>query len=130
MGELIFLDRERMSAGVPSTTKHLFRHAQSNEYLWKYGPRIWFPKVRLQMVKGKKNQPTVSFKTDFHMTKFEIKQFLTRVYGLNVKGISTLNYEKKWQHNQGAKGNRTKGRSGYKKVYVTLSEEPVRSVVY
>jgi ribosomal protein L23 len=109
---------------------HFFRHAGSNEYLWKYGTRVWFPKVHLQLKQGKKNQKTVAFKTDPRLTKFEIKQFLTKVYGLHIKGISTLNYEKKIQHYHGGRGNYIKSRSGYKKAYVTLSEQPVPSIIY
>lgn len=53
----------------------------------------------------------------------EIKQFLERVYGLNVATVRTLNVE----------GKKKRGKHGfyrrpdYKKVYVTLNQQPAAS---
>ena len=107
-----------------------FRHPVTGEFLWKYGTRIWFPNVQMKIVQGKRHQKSVGFKTDQKITKFEIRQFLTKVYGLNVKKVCTLNYEPKYGH-AASWGNKKsiKMRSSFKKAYATLSDTPVKSVV-
>ena len=107
-----------------------FRHPLTGEFLWKYGTRIWFPSAQMKIVQGKRNQKSVAFKTDQKLTKFEIKQYLSKVYGLNVKKVCTLNYEPKFGH-AASWGNKKsiKMRSSFKKAYATLSDTPVKSVV-
>lgn len=113
--------------------QHLFRHPVTNEYLWKFGTRNFFPNVKLAIMKGKNKQQAVAFKTDKKLTKFEINQFLTTVYGLHVKKVNTLNYEPALGHHRSAGpkriGRRYKKRNGFKKAYVTLSDKPVKSVI-
>ena len=107
-----------------------FRNPATGEFLWKYGTRIWFPNVQMKIVQGKRNQKSVGFKTDQKLTKFEISQFLTKVYGLNVKKVCTLNYERQFGHSA-SWGNKKsiKMRSSYKKAYATLSDTPVKSII-
>ena len=112
----------------------MFRHPVTNEYLWKYGTKMFFPNVKLGVMRGKNNQASVAFKTDPKMTKFEIKQFLTSVYGLHVKKVNTLNYEPSLGHHHvpgpAKDGRRYKKRRGFKKAYVSLSDTPVNSMIY
>ena len=122
-----------MSAGFPGY-KHFFRHPVTNEYLWKYGTRTFFPNIKLAVTKGKPNQTSVGFRTTANLTKFEIKQFLTSVYGIHVKKVNTLNYEPALGHytakGPGRKGRRYKKRNGFKKAYVSVSDTPVNSIIY
>ena len=117
------------------SAKQFFRHPVTNEYLWKYGKKEYFPNIRLGLMRAKDpRNPVLSFRTDPKNTKFEIKQLLTSVYGFHVKKVNTLNYEPALGHHgapgPARRGRRYKKRSGFKKAYVSLSDTPVNSMIY
>lgn len=65
------------------------------------------------------------------MTKHEIKEYLTKVYGVDVKKVNTMNYEGK--HKRAGAG-RTFGRHVYKerdwkKAIVTLVDPSTQPTV-
>merc|ERR1712137_903146 len=121
-------------AGFQSS-KQLFRHPVTNEYLWKYGKKEYFPNIRMGLMRSKNPQnPVLTLRTDPKHNKFEIKQMLTSVYGFHVKKVNTLNYEPALGHHHAPgparKGKRYKKRAGFKKAYISLSDTPVNSIIY
>ena len=106
------------------------RHPVTGKYLWKFGTRQSLPNVRIALVQGKKSCPALTFHTEHQMTKFEIKQFLTRVYGFNVRKVNTLNYEREKRPSRTKRGVWVKKCSGYKRAYVYLSEKPAEHSIF
>lgn len=106
------------------------RHPVTGKYLWKFGTRQALPNVRIALVQGKKSCPALTFHTEHHMTKFEIKQFLTRVYGFNVRKVNTLNYEQEKRASRTKRGVWVKHRAGFKRAYVYLAETPAKHSIF
>lgn len=57
------------------------------------------------------------FKVPPKMTKPEIKEYLQKIYGMDVKKVNTTNYEGKWKR----RNNILHKRPAYKKAIVSLN---------
>ena len=61
-------------------------------------PRAFFGNAAMTMMKRPSNLPRnkVVFKVDPKMTKHEIKEYLTKLYQVDVKKVNTMIYEGNW----------------------------------
>lgn len=58
-------------------------------------PRVWFPQIPLQIMPHGNQLTTkgiVQIRTTNNQTKTEIKNYLTKVYGVGVIKVNTMNY--------------------------------------
>jgi ribosomal protein L23 len=61
--------------------------------------KVWFPNMymRLISVKMKRNPPQALLHVPPSMTKLEVKEYLTKIYGVNVLDVATANFLGKWK---------------------------------
>ena len=61
--------------------------------------KLRFPNMAVTLMKRETNSRyhpnDVVFKVDPKFTKHDIKEYLTKIYGLNVQKVNTMNYEGK-----------------------------------
>lgn len=84
---------------------------------------VWFPQFAMTMVRrvsATQAPNNFVFRVDPKMTKPEIKQYLERIYGVNVQRVATVNYEGKVRRS----GQHRFKLNDYKKVYVRLGNSP------
>ena len=85
------------------------------------GPAVYFPKYTITLLlpapRHKKNQ--ASFRIPSHINKFDLYQYLTKIYGLNVLRISTYNFISKYYKENGI-DTRTRA---WKKAIVDLDHD-------
>ncbi|KAM0683307.1 mitochondrial 54S ribosomal protein YmL41 [Mitosporidium daphniae] len=85
------------------------------------GPAVYFPKYTVTLLLSaphhRKNQ--ASFRVPSHITKFDLYQYLTKIYGLNILKISTYNFIPKYYKENGV-DTRTRA---WKKAIVDLDHE-------
>jgi large subunit ribosomal protein L23 len=60
------------------------------------GFRMWMPSMPIMMVSARnataRRPATATFRVLPKMTKHEIKEYLTKIYGLPVNNVNTMNY--------------------------------------
>lgn len=85
------------------------------------GPKVYFPRFVFTLLRSSQNlEPNkVSFRVPKVMNKYDITQYLEKIYGINVKDIETIIYGRKV---------RTVGRyqivqGSWKKAIITLDHE-------
>lgn len=86
--------------------------------------RMWMPTMPMTLVSAHSathSRPsTASFRVLPRMTKHEIKEYLTKIYGLKVKKVTTLNYEGKRKRAIGKQKVVYYKYRDYKKAFVTF----------
>lgn len=86
----------------------------------KAGSKIYFPN-RSIVVQPKGNfitsKGTVSFLVSLNQTKYEIKQYVKKIYGLEVIKVNTMVYQGKMKRDAAGRWYRT---PAYKKAVVTV----------
>eukprot|EP01096_Ripella_sp_DP13-Kostka_P002078 TRINITY_DN1275_c0_g1_i1.p2 TRINITY_DN1275_c0_g1~~TRINITY_DN1275_c0_g1_i1.p2 ORF type:complete len:187 (-),score=79.55 TRINITY_DN1275_c0_g1_i1:80-619(-) len=115
------------SSPAVSTGEVKGQESLQTEEPWRWGPRIFFPNVPLMLKTSKRKSTQVVFKTTPKMTKFEIKQLLTKMYGLDVRKVNTLNQDGDLRRSKRARGVNVK-KADFKKAYVTLSKSSFDSL--
>ena len=96
------------------------------------GPaELFFPNVPFRVMRTKKQYgqtgspflKRVVFKVPPYMTKPEIKQYLTKIYGMQVTKVNTINVE---HYRQPIAGRKVKWfkKSDFKKAIVTFVHQP------
>lgn len=61
-------------------------------------PKVWFPQIPLQVMPHGNHLTTkgvVHFRTNANQTKVEIKNYVSKVYGVGVIKVNTINYRGK-----------------------------------
>ena len=88
--------------------------------------RMWMPTMPLTMVSARNATATeparAVFRTLPRMTKHEIKEYLTKIYGLPVKKVNTMNYEGKRKRVLSNNGIAYFKYKDFKKAVVTFDE--------
>jgi large subunit ribosomal protein L23 len=87
--------------------------------------RVWLPWMPMTLVSARNptsTQPASAvFRTLPRMTKHEIKEYLTKIYGLPVVNVNTMNYEGKRKRLVGRSGVYFYKYKDFKKAIVTFS---------
>lgn len=82
------------------------------------------PMTLLSVRKATERMPaTASFKVLPEMTKHEVKEYLSKIYGLPVKKVNTQNYLGKRMRLMGRKGMAYRKEPDWKKAIVTFPRE-------
>ena len=90
---------------------------------WQWGVRMWMPNIPIYLKTNyKRHSKQLVMATRPNVTKFEIKQYLQKLYGLDVKKVNTANVEGKIRPNRKKRGVFIKKTADYKKVYVSLAQ--------
>lgn len=84
---------------------------------------IYLPNIPMYLKEGKRKSNQLTFALPKTANKFEVKQMLTKIYGLDVKKVNTLNVRKSFKLQ-----NRRVKRKAYKKAYVTLESSKTEIV--
>ncbi|CAM9929556.1 unnamed protein product [Discosporangium mesarthrocarpum] len=89
------------------------------------GARSWFPNMVMAMTtaptRGRPKQ--AAFRVPPKMTKWEVKEYLWKIYNVPVKKVTTQNFEGKRKRLQGKRRVYAYKRPDYKKAIVTLDLE-------
>jgi ribosomal protein L23 len=83
--------------------------------------KLWFPNIIMKLVRSNLPPHQQALYCPPQLNKFDIKQYLEKLYSLSILDVRTMNYAKKPARRMG-----TKERGGtpqYKKVIITLSED-------
>jgi large subunit ribosomal protein L23 len=88
------------------------------------GFRMWMPHMPIMMTSARNattTQPArATFKVLPRMTKHEIKEYLTKIYGLPVRKVNTQNYLGKRKMVRGTRKNISFKYTDFKKAIVTF----------
>ncbi|CAM9967872.1 unnamed protein product [Ectocarpus sp. 13 AM-2016] len=84
--------------------------------------RSWFPNMVMAMISGpSRSRPAqASFKIQPKMTKWEVKEYLTKIYNVPVKKVMTQNFEGKRKRIMGKRSIVPYKRPNFKKAIVTF----------
>mmetsp|Transcript_10160 Transcript_10160/g.9103 ORF Transcript_10160/g.9103 Transcript_10160/m.9103 type:complete len:102 (+) Transcript_10160:23-328(+) len=91
--------------------------------------RVWFPSMfmRLISVQSAKRPPEAILRVPPSMTKFEIKEYLTKIYNIPVIKVNTMNYQGKWKRILGKRRIISYRRRNYKKAVVTFENTDIKN---
>jgi ribosomal protein L23 len=84
-------------------------------------PKVWFPQIPLQIMPFGNHLTTkgvVHLRTTQNQTKVEIKNYLSKVYGVGVIKVNTMNYRGKLMRDKFSA--RMHRKPKYKKAVVTV----------
>jgi len=85
--------------------------------------KVYFPNIVFKLTRDPKLPPNqVAFRVPPRLNKFDIRDYLTNIYNLDVVNVRTMNYQTYRSETIGSVEMRKK-KSKYKKAIVTLSEE-------
>jgi ribosomal protein L23 len=63
-------------------------------------PKVWFPTMYMALVQTRRMKPpalsSATFNIPKSMTKTEVKEYLGKIYGMDVKQVNTVNVLGKW----------------------------------
>jgi len=63
--------------------------------------KVWFPTMYMTLVQSQRVKPPALSKATFHvpksMTKTEVKEYLTKIYDMDVKSVNTVNTLGQWR---------------------------------
>ena len=88
------------------------------------GFRMWMPNMPMMMTSARNATATQPARATFRvlprMTKHEIKEYLTKIYGLPVRKVNTMNYMGKRKKVMGSRKVLYYKYKDFKKAYVTF----------
>mmetsp|Transcript_125830 Transcript_125830/g.246618 ORF Transcript_125830/g.246618 Transcript_125830/m.246618 type:complete len:93 (+) Transcript_125830:51-329(+) len=88
--------------------------------------RLFFPSMFMRLVSLKKKPtPQALLHVPPQMTKHEIKEYLTKIYDVDVKNIFTANFLGKWKRFYGKRKILAYKQRNYKTALVHYREKPV-----
>mmetsp|Transcript_20099 Transcript_20099/g.33858 ORF Transcript_20099/g.33858 Transcript_20099/m.33858 type:complete len:100 (-) Transcript_20099:220-519(-) len=84
--------------------------------------RVFFPDMymRLMGVNLKSSVGRATFYVKPSMTKHEVKEYLTKIYGMEVYKVETANFLGRWKRFYGKKKIISYKRRNFKKAYVSF----------
>lgn len=86
--------------------------------------RVFFPNMFMRLISINTNVvPNVAkLQVSPRMTKTEVKEYLTKVYNVNVLGVDTANYLGKWKKLYGKRKIIAYKRRNFKAAFVTFGD--------
>jgi large subunit ribosomal protein L23 len=86
--------------------------------------KVWFPNMFMKLIKVdmKAKAPTALFHIPPSMTKFEVKEYLTKIYNVPVESVATANFLGKWKRLYGKRRQISYKRRNIKKATVIFSD--------
>ena len=94
--------------------------------------RMWMPNYPIFLVAARNRTPRhplyAIFRCPPRMTKWEIREYLTKIYHLPIRKVNTMNYEGKRKRVVGSRGIAYYKYANFKKAVVYLDETKVTDV--
>jgi large subunit ribosomal protein L23 len=106
---------------LPRALSQVFFHLQMPPKL-QVAQRLWFPNITMKLVRSNLPPHQQALYCPPQLNKFDIKQYLEKLYSVNILDVRTMNYAKR----DPKKRSGTKELGGvpqYKKVIVTLDQD-------